>query len=69
MDKHKLALLNEAITSPHGQTVINIIKDYMVEIANHPSSNAEWLKGIGIALGKLETIQKEYQKEKIKERN
>lgn len=41
----------------------------MVELSTHPNSSSEWLKGIGIALGHLDNVSKEYQKEKLKERN
>jgi hypothetical protein len=68
MDKHKLALFNEAINSKEGQLIVNILKDYMVELAGHPNSNSDWLKGVGMALGRLNDIQNEYQKEKLKER-
>lgn len=69
MDKHQIAIINEAINSNHGKIIIDLIKSYMVELATSSTSNAEWLKGIGIALGKLEDIQKEYQNLKSKERN
>ena len=69
MDKHQLAIINDALNSSQGKMIIELMKAQMVELANHPQSNAEWLKGIGIALGKLESLQKEYQTLKSKERN
>lgn len=69
MDKHQLAIINEALNSNHGKIIIEIIKNQMIELANRPQANAEWLKGIGIALGELESLQKEYQNLKSKERN
>jgi hypothetical protein len=69
MDKHKLALINEAINSNNGKMIIEFIKEYMVELASHQNSNAEWLKGIGMSLGRLNDLQTEYQNLKSKERN
>jgi hypothetical protein len=69
MDKHKLALIDEALNSNHGKMIIDLIKEYMVELASHSNSNAEWVKGIGIALARLNDLQKEYRNLKTRERN
>lgn len=68
MDKDKLALLNEALCSGDGETVINLIRDYMIEISAAKNSNAEWVKGMGMALDYLNQIKRDYRNEKLKER-
>ncbi len=68
MDKDRLALLNEALCSKDGETITNLIKDYMVEIAAIKQSNSEWVKGIGMALDYLNRIKRDYRQEKLKER-
>lgn len=58
----KLIALRDAIESTNGKLIIEECQRYMVEVASKPNSNAEWVKGIGLLLNQLKSIDGEYQR-------
>ena len=68
LDKNRLALFNQVLESTEAEVVIKEIMDFMTETAAKPSSNAEWVKGMGMALEHLKQLRRDYQNEKLNER-
>ena len=62
MDRNKLILLREAISSESGQLIINECHRYMVEMSAKSNSEAEWIKGMGLLVNRLLSIDEECQK-------
>lgn len=58
----KLIALRDAIESTNGKLIIEECQRYMVEVASKPNSNAEWVKGIGLLLNQLKSIEEECRK-------
>ena len=68
MDRNKLIRLREAISSEDGQLIINECHRYMVEISAMSNSDAEWIKGMGLLVNRLLSIDEECQRLNNRER-
>lgn len=52
-----LIRLRDAVASPDGQKILGECRRFMVEVACRSNSNAEWIKGMGLLIGQLDTIE------------
>lgn len=62
MDDNKLILLRDAIESESGKLILDECRRYMVEVASMTNSNAEWVKGMGLLINRLQSIDNECKK-------
>lgn len=63
MDKREqLIRLRDAVASPDGQAIVNECHRFMIEVASRSTSNAEWIKGMGLMVNRLLSIDDECQK-------
>lgn len=63
MDRDNLARLNEAVTSPQGQEIINYMCEYMIDMASKSGANAEWIKGMGMLIFHVKDIEQQFLRE------
>lgn len=60
MDKREqLIRLRDAVASPDGQAIVNECHRFMIEVASRSTSNAEWIKGMGLLINRLLSIDAE----------
>ena len=62
MNRDKLIRLRDAISSESGQAIIDECYRYMVEMSAKGNSNSEWIKGMGLLVNRLLSIDEECQK-------
>lgn len=62
MNRDKLIRLRDAISSDSGQAIIDECYRFMVEMSAKGNSNSEWIKGMGLMINRLLSIDDECQK-------
>lgn len=62
MNRDKLIRLRDAISSDSGQAIIDECYRFMVEMSAKGNSNSEWIKGMGLMVNRLLSIDDECQK-------
>ena len=65
----ELIKLREVLQSPDGRLILDYAKNYMITLANSRNTNAEWLKGIGLLLAKLQEVPEECKRENERNEN
>lgn len=60
MDKmEQLVRLRDAVASPDGQAIVKECYRFIVEVASKSNSNAEWVKGMGLLVNRLLSVDQE----------
>lgn len=54
-----LLAIRELMRSEKGEMLLRYLMDYMVEVASRGNSNAEWIKGMGMLISRLQKVDEE----------